>query len=96
MMRMALLPSWMRRPLRWTLSKLAGSNVEAFTVGYTIVFLVDDPPMDLVVHEMIHVEQAKRMGRLRFWASYLWETLRHGYRNNKYEVEARRHAGQEE
>ena len=31
----------------------------------------------------------KRDGKLRFAVQYLWWSLRYGYRNNPYEIEAR-------
>jgi hypothetical protein len=40
---------------------------------------------DLIVHELCHVWQDQHH-RLRLWTSY----LRHGYRDNPHEVEARR------
>lgn len=44
------------------------------------------PTDDLIVHELVHVEQwgADPLFPLRYGAA----TLRHGYRNNPYEVEA--------
>jgi hypothetical protein len=43
----------------------------------------------LVRHEQAHWQQAQRMGVVRFYATYIWYTIRHGYRNNPMEVEAR-------
>jgi len=43
----------------------------------------------LVRHEQAHWQQAQRMGVVRFYAAYIWYTIRHGYRNNPMEVEAR-------
>lgn len=43
----------------------------------------------LVRHEQCHWQQAQRMGVLRWYAAYLWNNLRYGYRNNPLEVEAR-------
>ena len=40
-------------------------------------------------HELKHVQQFKRHGYLSFLLLYLWESIRHGYTNNKYEKEAR-------
>jgi len=40
-------------------------------------------------HELTHIRQFRRYGFLPFLVYYLWESLRHGYYNNKYEVEAR-------
>ena len=75
---------------RW----LGVDNV-AFTLGKTIhlynataqEFLHD---ARWVKHELKHVEQFKRYGFIPFIARYTIETIKRGYRNNKYEVEARR------
>lgn len=40
-------------------------------------------------HELQHVYQIERWGWLRFYTKYLMETLRHGYKKNSFEVEAR-------
>jgi len=40
-------------------------------------------------HELCHIRQFKQHGYLPFIARYLWESLLHGYHNNKFEVEAR-------
>ena len=40
-------------------------------------------------HELAHVEQYARYGFFRFVVLYLFESLRHGYRNNRFEAEAR-------
>lgn len=42
-----------------------------------------------LLHELKHVEQYQRYGVLRFIFLYLYETVRKGYRNNRFEVEAR-------
>ncbi len=41
------------------------------------------------LHEMTHIDQFRRYGLLRFIVLYLWESLRKGYYNNRFEVEAR-------
>lgn len=43
----------------------------------------------LLRHERCHLEQIDRDGRLLFALKYSWWTIRHGYCNNPYEVEAR-------
>ncbi|ALI98549.1 hypothetical protein [Rufibacter tibetensis] len=78
------------RIARW---KLKSSNV-AMVLGKTIHlsgvskenFLQDSP---WVAHELCHVRQFQEHGFLRFLWLYLVESLRVGYYNNKYEVEAR-------
>ena len=42
-----------------------------------------------VKHEMCHIDQFKKYGFLNFILMYLFESVRHGYYDNKYEVEAR-------
>jgi hypothetical protein len=44
----------------------------------------------LLRHEACHLEQIEREGRWRFALKYGWYWLRHGYRDNPYEIEARR------
>lgn len=71
-----------------------GVDNVAFTLGKTIYlynatageFLQDTR---WVKHELKHVEQFKRYGFIPFIARYTIETIKHGYYNNKYEVEAR-------
>ena len=41
-------------------------------------------------HELCHIKQFDTYGYLPFVIKYLWESLRVGYYNNKYEVEARK------
>ena len=40
-------------------------------------------------HELCHVKQFQENGYVIFIVKYLWESIKHGYCNNKYEVEAR-------
>lgn len=42
-----------------------------------------------VKHELCHVKQFAANGYVLFTIKYLWESLRVGYYNNRYEVEAR-------
>jgi hypothetical protein len=66
----------------------------AFTLGKTIYlhnastfeFLHDEK---WVKHELEHVAQFRKHGFVPFIFKYFIETLRKGYYNNKYEIEAR-------
>lgn len=40
-------------------------------------------------HEICHLRQFNKYGHLTFILKYLWESMKHGYFNNKYEMEAR-------
>lgn len=74
--------------------KLHSQNV-AIVLGNTIYlynvskehFLKDER---WVKHEMCHINQFKKYGFLNFITKYLWESVKHGYNNNKYEIEARK------
>lgn len=73
--------------------KLKSENV-AIVIGKTIHlyhvskqdFLKDEK---WVKHEMCHIDQFKQYGFLNFIIKYLAESMRNGYYNNKYEIEAR-------
>lgn len=73
--------------------KLKSENV-AIVIGKTIHlyhvskqdFLKDEK---WVKHEMCHIDQFKQYGFLNFISKYLAESMRNGYYNNKYEIEAR-------
>ena len=41
-------------------------------------------------HELCHIKQFQQYGFITFIAKYLWESIKKGYFNNKFEVEARR------
>ena len=43
-----------------------------------------------VKHEVCHLEQFQKHGHFTFILMYLWESIRHGYHQNKYEEEARK------
>lgn len=40
-------------------------------------------------HELVHIRQFREHGFLKFIILYLMESIRHGYYNNKFEIEAR-------
>ncbi len=42
-----------------------------------------------VNHELKHIEQFEQHGFIPFVVKYTWESLRKGYYNNRFEVEAR-------
>ena len=43
-----------------------------------------------VKHELCHVQQFKQHGFAGFIVNYVWESIKKGYYNNKFEVEARK------
>lgn len=70
------------------------SDHVAMVLGHTI-YLSGAGKSDLLNnkrwlrHELKHVEQQLRYGRLWFLLLYIWESMRHGYYNNRFEQEAR-------
>lgn len=82
--------SWLARVAALKL----GANSVALTLGNTIhlyrasrqEFLKNNRWLR---HELAHVQQFRKYGFLSFICMYLAETLKNGYFNNKYEVEAR-------
>ena len=75
-------------------TKLRSNNV-AIVIGNTIhlcnvtknQFLQNEK---WVKHETCHLRQFKKYGTCTFVIKYLWESMQHGYVNNKYEKEARK------
>ena len=71
--------------------RLSGMNrpAAAVTLGRMIIVHPDVPMTDrLLRHELAHVRQWQR-APITFPLRYAWQHLKHGYRDNPYEVEAR-------
>ena len=62
-----------------------GSTVHLYNVT-TEEFLSNEK---WVKHERCHLQQFKKYGTVPFIVKYLFESIKSGYYNNKYEVEAR-------
>lgn len=87
---LSLAPPWVR-----LLMRLSGRQMAALTLGDTIYvrapgYLSPYVPdgIALLAHELCHVKQFRRLGRLRFLLRYLREWLSHGYNGISLEVEA--------
>ncbi len=82
--------SFIARFAAWKLT----SNKVAIVAGKTI-YLHNTSQQEFLqnrrwlLHEMKHIEQFQKHGNARFIFLYLWESMRNGYKNNKYEIEAR-------
>ena len=82
--------AWIARVAAWVL----GQSKVAVVIGKNIYLwnankaeFLDNPRW--VRHEFVHVLQFRRYGLLWFSCLYLWEWMKKGYSNNKYENEAR-------
>ena len=75
-------------------AKVLNQKCIAVTIGRTI-HLWNASKKDLIKnktwlrHELVHVQQFRKTGFLKFLFLYLWESMKHGYQKNKFEVEAR-------
>jgi len=91
------MPDYFIKENSW-IAKLAAKKLRtkrvAIVIGRTIHlhnttsqdFLKDEK---WVKHELCHVKQFQQNGFMVFIVKYLWESIMHGYFNNKYEAEAR-------
>jgi len=72
-----------------------GSQSAAMVLGKTI-HLCNTTRADFlqnerwVKHELCHINQFKEHGYVGFIVKYAWESIKKGYVNNRFEVEARR------
>lgn len=72
-----------------------GTAAVAIVLGKTIHlhntskadFLLDER---WVKHERCHIKQFKEHGYIGFILKYIWESIKKGYFNNRFEVEARK------
>lgn len=83
--------SWLAKIAAW---KLKAGSV-AFVLGHTIHLYNTSKEEFLqnkawLRHELCHVRQFEEHGFVPFIFKYIWESIRHGYYNNRYEVEARK------
>ena len=66
-------------------------SVSAITLGRTVwLSELAYASEELLLHEFCHVKQFDTVPA--FPVRYLWESLRRGYRANRFEVEARQYA----
>lgn len=78
-----------RGPVRWWLKATGFKAITLPPWGvYALAEHLDDERLQR--HEQAHWEQALRMGTPKFYAKYLWYSLRYGYFHNPMEVEARK------
>jgi hypothetical protein len=72
----------------WYMRKLGFRGWASFwRTAYFLPGCMDDNR--LVRHELHHLYQIERDGRVQFSCKYIWWLFKYGYYNNPYEVEAR-------
>jgi len=57
---------------------------------FPFIFVRDKSNKILVNHELIHYEQQKELVILPFYIWYLYEQFTNGYKENRFEVEAKK------
>jgi hypothetical protein len=81
------------------LAKIAAKKLRSSTVAMVLgktIHLYNTTREDFLQderwlkHELCHVRQFQQHGYIAFTVKYLWESVRKGYHNNKFEVEARK------
>ncbi len=74
--------------LLWLLRRFGFAGVTLYPIGiYVLPEMLGDTRLHK--HEMAHWRQAESMGAVWFYVTYLWYSIRFGYRNNPLEIEAR-------
>lgn len=78
----------------WLLNKL---GMTGWCSVWGTIYIRPDQMMNhtLIAHEQVHARQIIRDGIFMQPLKYLFYTIRYGYRNNPYEIEARRLSGEE-
>lgn len=76
------------------IGKLNGRSRYAVTISKTCtLYSTDKSYVDMSTrwrkHEDAHKAQYEKYGQIKFLILYLWESCKHGYTNNKFEIEAR-------
>ncbi len=66
----------------------------AITIGFTIYLHNSTKKQFLenskwVSHELTHIKQFEKYGKFKLICLYLFESIKNGYYNNKFEIEAR-------
>lgn len=70
---------------------LQAAGFRAITLPWRSIYVLSAHWEDdgLRAHELVHIEQIERCGPIRFGLLYLVYLVRHGYRENPFEEEAR-------
>lgn len=79
------------KPMPWLLRTVMPNRFIAITLPpFGIYARKDYLDSELIAdHEQVHWEQYQRLGALRYYGRYLWQSMTHGYNDNPMEVEAR-------
>lgn len=64
---------------------------DGLTMPWRVVYILPESYLDgpLIIHELVHIAQIKRMGAIRFTLRYVFEMIWYGYNKSPLEIEAR-------
>jgi len=81
-------PKPARHIIAWSLRRFGFAGVALAPWG---IYILPEAMYSqrLIRHEQAHWRQWQRMGTVRYYVTYLWGLLRHGYTNHPMELEAR-------
>jgi hypothetical protein len=68
---------------KWLLAK----KIQAITL-YPFIFYNGIPKSTTIKHEHVHIKQIQRLGVIKFYITYLYYSMKHGYEGNPLEIEA--------
>lgn len=79
---------WLGKLMGW----INDEELYAITLGQTTYYSCEHRFVHIKWrnHEDMHKMQWKRVGRIKFTCSYIWQNLTVGYKKNKYEIAAGR------
>ena len=92
-MTVLLLTSYLNmKPLHYKKVKFLplGNGATAITTPWGVCYYKGQMPDWLKRHEEVHWKQMHELGKVRFLIEYFWENITKGYKDNKFEVEARK------
>lgn len=78
--------------ISWFLYKF---NYGAITMPWKTIYVRKDllNEKKLIEHELVHVDQINKTGALKWLIIYFYYQFKYGYKNNPYEIEARKKSG---
>jgi len=70
---------------------LLGFKAKGFASAWDTIYILkgSEGNKRLILHELKHLEQMHKEGKLKMMLKYSWYLIKYGYWNNPYEVEAR-------
>lgn len=67
-------------------------DFKGWTSFWNTIYYIDKKAMEdkaLKEHELVHIDQMKRDGKIKFFFKYMYYWIKFGYEKNPYEVEAK-------